>query len=78
MTERDPRTDPRPGDVLRNGEGNLEVQKKVTLVGRNLQFERTQPSHQHPVYRIPMVCKGTKAAWRRWAKNAEVIARGAE
>jgi hypothetical protein len=69
--ERDPRTDPRPGDVLeiagRDGYGPLVI--NVELVG-------------HYVYFRPeggrITSDLTIAEWREFARDARVISRGDE
>jgi hypothetical protein len=73
MNERDPRIDPRPGDVLRldwgkRGTKTRTVRTRGPLAGWPDGVTGTE------VIRTPQPfgCY-TMAGWRRWAKNAEVI-----
>lgn len=70
-TERDPRTDPRPGDVMRKGKETREV-------------VRMQTRNDGVVWRLVTRCTATDRnwqwdgypimdQWRRWAKGAEVV-----
>lgn len=69
MSERDPRVDPRPGDVLRNSSKRRHIER----VGNEF--------NPHFVSGIEVFNSGygrefsvlTTAGWWRWAKSAEVI-----
>lgn len=68
MTERDPRVNPKPGDVLRDGVHRISV----TTVDRQIRYTLTR-SNGYGINAIPMHCHMAKKSWREWAKNAEVI-----
>jgi len=59
---RDPRRDPKPGDVLRVG-------PKITVVSVPLLVGRMSWRSSD----CPGVRRSTRTDWREWAKNAEVI-----
>jgi len=71
MSDRDPRTNPKAGDVLR---GPKTVRKcnwildyeHLSFTSWSLQAYQ-KPGCQGTVYGVPV------EAWRKWAKNAEVI-----
>lgn len=67
-SERDPRVDPMPGDVLDTVEQRREV---VCCPPRMVQFvcPSCGPGDIHTIY---------ASTWRKWARNAEVIQRGDE
>jgi len=64
--ERDPRVDPRPGDVLRVG-------PPVIITGTDMMCVRWKsPDLRSPVFR----CR--QSAFRQWASSAQVIRKGEE
>jgi hypothetical protein len=65
MAERDPRVDPRPGDVLTRGGDEVEVLYFRYLLG--IAKWRTRGGKS-------MRCSAI--AWRKWAANATVVRRG--
>lgn len=65
--ERDPRVDPRPGDVLVYDGGSVP---KITVIG----VDSTAVSWSS--LGIPDACCDIES-WRRWARNTTVITRGA-
>lgn len=72
MPERDPRTDPKPGDVLHKGGWEREVTGignirgyQIRYVRRYLKTGRSEDRH----------CD-THEGWWRWSKGAEIVRRG--
>jgi hypothetical protein len=71
QSKRDPRINPQPGDVLRDGPLVATVTKALKT---RVDYDLTQPNHPSPLYRAPMHCHQTiKSGWRKWAKDAEVL-----
>jgi hypothetical protein len=70
---RDPRINPMPGDVLRNG------RKKRTVHGRGdrVGFPYAVWGDECVVHVREFLCL-TLQGWWRWAKDAEVLQRGEE
>jgi hypothetical protein len=69
-SDRDPRTDPRPGDVLEKIFANGRKRRRRVFICRREKVEYSVPS------RIAhSLCWLTH--WRQWAKGTTVIARGA-
>jgi len=67
-TNRDPRTDPRPGDRFKNG-GVSRM-----FVGEYSDKIRYCPITDHWDWKNPINdIQTTRKAWSRWAKNAEVL-----
>jgi hypothetical protein len=66
--ERDPRTDPKPGDVLRD----LPFVLTVTRFERRVFYRLSHPGARG-VNAIPMDCNQTLKRWREVVKNAEVL-----
>jgi hypothetical protein len=66
MTQRDPRVNPRSGDVLRKGASTVEV----TTVTYGFGFRFFGQSKDMPP--MPEWDKPWKRAWRKWAKDATV------
>lgn len=62
MTTRDPRTDPRPGDVLRVG-------PQITVLKSGLLKVAWQSSDS------PGIQRCSRSVWRSWAKTAMIINR---
>jgi hypothetical protein len=67
---RNPRIDPKPGDVLTLPIGRYEVTKASN---RKVWFNFTQPGVRHIMYNIPMACKDTLPEWRKRMRDAEVL-----
>lgn len=70
---RDPRAEPRPGDVLRKG----KYQRHISRVDGSISTAWVY--YGRKIVETPSVnywnsC--TLAGWRRWAKNAEVVSGG--
>lgn len=65
MTARDPRTDPRPGDVVRLRAGSLP--RTVLRVGQTDVFYLVGDLGENS---MPL------SAWKRWWKTATIIWRG--
>lgn len=63
--ERDPRVDPRPGDVLAK-----QVPRTVTRV------EAWRVWYSYPIKSRIMEFSETMNAWRKWAATAQVVKRG--
>ena len=76
--ERDPKTDPRPGDVLRKNTGPLMMEATVKLRGGRVQYELVQPRSPRLMDRMPLLCMTTISQWRKWAARATVVKRGDE
>jgi len=68
MPDRDPRIDPRAGDILRDG----LVQRTVVLepAGTGHFMTYRQKGHGNVQHRIVV------ERWRQWAVSAEVVKRG--
>lgn len=64
-SERDPRTDPRPGDVLRKNGNTRRVIKYLLIYGR--QFVVWTGS------KVKARGQCNPHSWQMWAKNAEVL-----
>jgi hypothetical protein len=63
QTDRDPRKDPRPGDVV----GKAEISRTITDVTAVwVRFERVVKGRTYSRWNRHRV-------WRKWAKGAEVI-----
>ena len=62
-SERDPRKDPKPGDVLRNGFKTLHVLFSDSRMVR------------YKLGALKPVLHADSEGWREWAKDAEVIHR---
>lgn len=58
---RDPRTDPKPGDVVRNG------------LTRDVSFSGARTVAWRYLENPGFVSTSTHKTWRKWAKNAEVL-----
>ena len=69
MSERDPRKDPKIGDVV----VNTGLTLTVTLVDRSVHYRLTQPGHG--LYAIPVDCRVSKRQWREQLEDAKVIHR---
>lgn len=70
MTDRDPRTDPQPGDVLRKVSFHSETFAEITVtrVGRGVViFRNTNAGLAGGFY---------LAQFRKWARGAEVVKTG--
>jgi len=66
MSERNPKDDPRRGDILKVPGERREVLGRITrYVEYICKIENTS-----------MVTERHVCAWRRWARNAEIIERG--
>ena len=70
MSERDPRQDPRPGDVVRKGEIDRHVvEVRIGLLDSVYVIYHSnyyRPFHESPLSR-----------WRNWCRGAEVVAAAA-
>lgn len=76
--ERDPRVDPRPGDVLAKDGRERRVDTLIFNIGRRAHALLWQRSRNHQLRRCDIE---TWRTWARdaeivWVRNAEVIARG--
>ena len=73
-SERDPRKDPKPGDVLFGNNGGRKERRTVTAVAAKMvMYTRGKRADGY-------MAKGTKSmrplrSWQSWAKDAEVIHR---
>ena len=67
MSTRDPRKDPMPGDVLKKGEEQKEYLGDGRVRSYDLTEEHTPRGHQRNISLESIT------AWRKWAKDAEVI-----
>jgi hypothetical protein len=77
MMERDPRVDPRPGDVLEKPRRKCggKLQRKVIRSGRrkdaSVRFGEIMPGEKYGDF------KGASlAVWQAWAKTATILKRG--
>lgn len=68
MSERDPRIDPRVGDVLRKG---LKT-RTICGVGFRAGWHLAVWGTECIVHQQPFNCY-TQAGWLRWSKNATVV-----
>lgn len=74
MTDRDPRVEPRVGDRLM---GVAPTRPKVAFIRRVMAVrDDLVVGYWHEYY--DRFCYCGPAAWRRWAKNAEVITKAME
>lgn len=74
MSERDPRVDPRPGDVLRRVIGFSNYERRVVCCGMSggtptVTF-LSRTGKRHTTIWL--------TDWRKWAANAEIVKRGRE
>lgn len=60
---RDPKIEPQKGDVLEKMRRGYLFERRVRAVSDDILY---QDSYNQ-------VCASSKAAWRRWAKNADVV-----
>ena len=72
-TERDPRTHPRPGDVLLRGTQRATVMQ----VARWVECSLTEDSARG-IRALPMNRRLSGEQWREWAQNAEVVTKGTD
>lgn len=70
MSERDPRREPKVGDVLVNQRGVEREIVGILFTGCARIIEYVGPDVCSPQIRL--------AGWRAWAKDAEVVTRGEE
>lgn len=76
MSERDPRVNPQPGDVLRKQDGPTNVRVAIKeLRGDTVFYELTDPDRRDPIYRLPLLCNLNMSRWRIWAGSATVVER---
>lgn len=69
-SERDPRTDPRPGDVLRGKKwlgGHGATRRFVTRIEAHYVFYECGAALWQ--------CFATRTEWRKWSATAEVVRR---
>ena len=65
---RDPRIDPKPGDVLYRKQSRVMVSRRVEIAqGAFLRILETAGKAKHSRYTLP-----TLDQWRRWARSADV------
>ena len=76
MSERDPRVDPMPGDVLTKNGKEREVDEVYTVKREGI--ARNAMKYLRVIYVGAEACSPeiTLRAWRKWAANAEVVQAG--
>ena len=71
MAERDPRKDPKVGDVFREREFlKIEV---VAVGDKELHYLVSTPEATSPILRIPISCHCSRYSWPKRAKEYEVL-----
>ncbi len=70
MQARDPRVDPRPGDVLTLGSNRVEVTERTS---RRILYTLTVPAARMSINALPMHCGLYLSRWQMVVENAEVI-----
>lgn len=71
---RDPRIDPRVGDVLKRGKETRSVQSETRRADG--QLWRVMTLNLNPTFREPWMGVPNISQWRRWAAMAEIMAYG--
>ena len=77
VTERDPRTDPKPGDVLQKKYQGQYFESRGYMERQVDEIYSRADDKLVVVYVGPNVCvpEVLLSSWRKWAKTAEVIHR---